>query len=160
MKRTMQLLSVLAWIFAGCLSVSAAERVLLHTNEDGFAVDGFDPVAFFEEAEPVKGKGQYRLVYKGALYLFISQENLRKFRENPDKYEPKFGGYCPVSLAQDRLVPGKAQNFKVVDGELYLMHDSEAARDFRQKQVAMADKFWKQQVKKNGLIYLPEQPGN
>ncbi|NBD38443.1 MAG: YHS domain-containing protein [Verrucomicrobia bacterium] len=136
----------------------AAEKVLLHTNESGIALDGYDPVAFFEEGKPVMGKIQHRVVFKGALYLFSSEANLSVFRDRPEKYEPKFGGYCPVALSSDHLAPGDPQEFRIVDGDLYLLHDAEAAEKFREDRRDQAERFWKRQLETNGILYEPASP--
>lgn len=138
----------------------AQDRVLTHTDSSGVAVSGYDPVAFFTEARPVKGLVEHRLVYKGALYLFASRDNLEAFQSDPEKYEPRFGGYCPVSLAGDSLAPGDASHFRVIGDDLYLLHDAAAAERFKEEQVAFADRYWQKQVETNGLVYIPAIEGN
>jgi YHS domain-containing protein len=138
----------------------AQERVLTHTDSSGVAVSGYDPVAFFTEARPVKGMVEHRLVYKGALYLFTSRENLEAFQSDPEKFEPRFGGYCPVSLADDSLAPGDASHFRVIGDDLYLLHDAAAAQRFKEEQVAFAERYWQKQVESKGLVYIPAVEGN
>lgn len=149
----------LACVFLMTGTVLWAEpKVLVHTDDNGVAVSGYDPVAFFEGGEPVKGVVEHRFVYKGALYFFRSYENLETFVAEPERYEPKFGGFCPVSLSQESLKPGDPENFRIVDGELYLLHDSEAAETFQSERVSFSDRFWREQVEKHGLVYAPANP--
>jgi YHS domain-containing protein len=137
------------------LPLLSQERLLVHTDENGFAINSYDAVAFFTEAKPMKGYVEHRVSYKGALYLFASEKNMKAFVKNPEKYLPKFGGYCPVALSQDQLKAGEPENFKVVDGSLYLICDSEAALAFKEEQVSFAQRYWKKHVDSEGLIYLP-----
>lgn len=157
-RRSLKQLFLLGLAGLAPVVLVASEKVLLHTNESGIALDGYDPVAFFEEGKPVMGRMQHRVVYKGALYLFSSEANLTVFRDRPEKYEPKFGGYCPVALAKESLAPGDPQEFRIVGGELYLLHDSEAARNFRKRQTDLAEQFWQRQLEKNGILYEPASP--
>ncbi|MFO7724019.1 MAG: YHS domain-containing (seleno)protein [Oceanipulchritudo sp.] len=135
--------------------LSAETKVLVHTDDNGVAVSGYDPVAFFEDGKPSKGHAKHRVVYQGALYFFVSRENQETFVAKPEKFEPRFGGYCPVSLAEESLKPGDPQNFRIVDGELYLLHDSEAAEEFRSERISFVQRFWDKQVEENGLVYAP-----
>lgn len=132
------------------------ETILLHTNENGVAVSGYDAVAFFEEGEPVKGRVEHRTVHKGALYYFVSADNLETFRARPQKFEPRFGGFCPVSLAEDKPAPGNPDNFRIVNGQLYLLHDSDAARRFNEQHIALVEKQWDHYREKHGDIHMPE----
>ena len=149
---------VIAVLFSFLLAAasSAGDIVLLHTNENGVAVSGYDPVAFFEEGEPVKGMVEHRAVHKGALYYFVSEDNLDTFRARPEKYEPRFGGFCPVSLAEDKPEGGDPENFRIVDGQLYLLHDSDAARRFNEQHIAFVEKQWDHYREKYGDIHMPE----
>lgn len=126
---------LLHFILTACLTVNiplmAQERVLTQTDSNGVAVSGYDPVAFFTKARPVKGQVEHRLVYNGALYLFTSRDNMESFQSDPEKFKPRFGGYCPVSMAGNSLAPGDPTNFRVIDDELYLLHDAAPARVIR-----------------------------
>ncbi|HKJ91479.1 MAG TPA: YHS domain-containing (seleno)protein [Oceanipulchritudo sp.] len=133
----------------------AETKVLVHTDDNGVAVSGYDPVAFFEGGEPVKGLVEHRFVYKGALYLFESRNNLEAFAAEPERYEPRFGGFCPVSLSEESLKPGDPEKFRIVEGELYLLHDTAAVESFEAERLSFSDRFWKQQVEKHGLVYAP-----
>ena len=44
--------------------------------------------AYFTEEQPVKGKKAFQTEYKGVDWYFASQENLDKFKGDPEKYEP------------------------------------------------------------------------
>jgi hypothetical protein len=46
------------------------------------------------------------------------------FKANPEKYAPQYGGYCAYGVAKDNLVSVEPDQFKVIDGKLYLNYDA------------------------------------
>lgn len=89
------------------------------------AVSGYDTVAYFTEGAPVKGSDDFKTKYKGATWKFSSTENLEKFKENPEKYAPQYGGYCAYAVAQGTTASGDPKQWKIVDGKLYLNYNAE-----------------------------------
>jgi len=90
---------------------------------DGYALRGYDPVAYFEANTPTKGVVAHRAVYQGSTFLFASEENRRKFAADPAHYAPQFGGYCALGTANGYKVSTEPDAFKVVDGKLYLNYN-------------------------------------
>jgi len=84
------------------------------------AVGGYDPVAYFTQGRPVKGKGKWTMSWKGANWYFASRENLETFRAMPEKYAPQFGGYCAYGVSQGAAVKGDPLLWTIRDGRLYL----------------------------------------
>ena len=77
---------------APALAQATTERVV--TNRvSGYAISGFDPVAYFVHGGPVAGRGEYVFVYDRALWRFDNEGNLAAFQRHPEVYEPLFGGY-------------------------------------------------------------------
>lgn len=89
------------------------------------AVQGYDPVAYFKEGTPVKGRSDFSTEYKGAEFHFSTQANLDTFKTEPDKYAPQFGGYCAWAVAQGYTAKGDANHWAVVDGKLYLNYNAD-----------------------------------
>ena len=89
-------------------------------TEDGLAIRGYDPVAYFESGAPVEGSAAFETVHEGATYRFSSAENLAAFKADPDRYAPQYGGYCAYAVAFGSKAPTDPQAWKVVDGKLYL----------------------------------------
>jgi YHS domain-containing protein len=77
------------------LSIGLTYALLPPVNVDnsGVAIKGFDPVAYFTEGRPVKGKRMFSYKWQNANWLFSSKENLALFMKNPGKYAPRYGGY-------------------------------------------------------------------
>jgi len=96
----------------------------LNLDESGLAIQGYDPVSYFSEKGPQKGKKEFAFDYQGGTYYFLNQENRNLFQENPVKYEPEYGGWCAyaIGLTGEKVVvdPG---TFKIIDDRLYLFYN-------------------------------------
>jgi YHS domain-containing protein len=117
---------------AASFSVLAATGALAgeqYVDESGFAVSGYDPVAFFELRQAPVGQAQPRAVpgraditaeHNGAKWAFASEANRAKFLADPAKYAPAYDGHCAYGIAQGGKVPGNPNLWRIVDGRLYL----------------------------------------
>jgi YHS domain-containing protein len=86
---------------------------------DGKAIKGYDPVAFFTESRAVRGQDSLMYGWNGADWLFSSRANLDRFRAEPEKYAPQYGGYCAYGTSQGHKAPTQVDTWSVVDGKLY-----------------------------------------
>lgn len=128
------------------------ERQKLFNLKDGVAIQGYDPVSYFIQGKPTKGKNQFAANYNGVIYKFSSSENLALFKKQPAKYEPQQGGWCAYALVfgEDK-VKINPKRFKVIDGKLYLFYDTFYGPNTLKlwnngedsKQIKAADKNWK-----------------
>ena len=84
----------------------------------GVAIRGTDPVAYFTENRPVKGKKEFSFVYDGAEFRFSSAENLAKFQASPEAYAPQYGGYCAWAVSLGYTASTVPEAFSIVDGKL------------------------------------------
>ncbi|AYV55270.1 YHS domain protein [Leptospira kmetyi] len=103
------------------LSLNASE--INKTFWKDLALNGYDPVAYFILGKPVEGKKEFSFRWKEADWRFSSAENLKLFRERPDQYAPQFGGYCAYGIAMGEKVSIDPNQWKIVDGKLYLNYD-------------------------------------
>jgi YHS domain-containing protein len=92
----------------------------VNTDEQGIALHGYDPVAYFTVGAPTKGNASFTAKYEGASYFFASAENLKKFKANPAAFAPQFGGFCAMGVALEKKLDGDPAVWKIVDGKLYL----------------------------------------
>ncbi len=76
-----------------------AQSSEVFTTHEG-AIQGYDAVAYFTESKAVKGSKELTLMYAGESWSFASQENLNKFKTEPEKYAPQFGGYCAYGMSK------------------------------------------------------------
>jgi YHS domain-containing protein len=97
----------------------------INTNWRGLAINGYDPVAYFEEGRPAKGSGDHELTWKGGTWRFSSREHLERFQGNPETYSPQYGGYCAWAVSQGKTAGIDPDRWKIVDGKLYLNYNKE-----------------------------------
>ena len=95
------------------------------------AVDGYDVIAYFEQAKPVAGSSKYSLEYQGADWYFSSQSNLDKFKANPIKYAPQYGGYCAWAMSNNKGAPGNPPFWTIYKEKLYLNNDQKVLDTWR-----------------------------
>jgi len=87
------------------------------------ALDGYDPVSYFDN-KPEEGKEEIKTTNNGVIYYFINQQNLSKFKANPSKYEPAYGGWCAYAMGETgEKVKVDPETFKIIDGKLYLFYN-------------------------------------
>lgn len=104
-------------------SVSFSQSIDYNTKK-GFAIDGFDVVAYFNN-QPTEGSKNYIAKFDGVNYKFASKENLETFNKNPKKYLPQYGGYCAYAIAvKNDKVDINPKSFEIKDGKLYLFYNA------------------------------------
>lgn len=112
---------------------AAAEEAPVYTGLlSNVAVGGYDPVAYFTDGRPVRGTTQFRINHQGYEYRFASAEHLAAFRADPSRYLPQYGGYCAWAVAQGYTAAGNPNNWRIVDGKLYLNYNTEVQRRWEQ----------------------------
>lgn len=134
-------------------SLFAESKVLVNRDKTGLALQGYDPVAFFTEGKPVRGKPDFTAAYNGATYRFASAQNKSLFEMSPKMYEPAFGGYCAYGVSKKTLVGIDPAAFQIVDGRLLLQYSKGARADFSKDikgNSAKADANWPALVESKG----------
>lgn len=126
------LLSVLAFTTFALLGASApahADQAPVYTGIlSRVAVSGYDPVAYFMDARPVRGSQRFSATHAGYEYRFVSAEHLAAFRANPSRYLPQYGGYCAWAMSQGYTASADPTNWRIVGGKLYLNYNDEVQR--------------------------------
>jgi len=105
------------------------ERIVVDRHT-GIALGGFDPVAYFVEADAIRGKGEFEHTFAGAVWQFRNEGNRAAFADNPEVYMPRFGGYDPVAVARGVGVPGDPRLWLIVENRLYFFYTPEARTVF------------------------------
>jgi YHS domain-containing protein len=135
------------------LPAIAQNKMLVNTDKTGVAIQGYDPVAFFTDHQPVKGDPKFVTKRDGAIYFFASKEHKQLFQQDPMKYEPCFGGFCAYGVSRDKLVEIDVNAFQIVDGKLLLQYSQGVRDDFNkdaQASLAKAASNWPGLVAKKG----------
>ncbi|MDD3765221.1 MAG: YHS domain-containing (seleno)protein [Nevskiales bacterium] len=110
------------------------------------AVHGYDPVAYFTEGKPVRGSDEYTLVHEGAAYRFASAEHRDRFKADPARYAPQFGGFCAYGVAVGKKFDGDPQLWTIQNDRLYLNLNPEIVAAFNKDvpgNIRKAEGKWK-----------------
>lgn len=114
------------------------------------AIEGYDPVSYFDAGKPTKGDPKIASIWRGVTYQFASAANRDAFNAAPDKYAPTYGGWCASAMgAKGTKVEIDPTRFKVKDGRLHLFYKdffSDALKDWNKNEKEWepkADTNWK-----------------
>ena len=103
---------------------SAFSQTIDYNTKKGFAVKGYDVVAYFNN-EAVEGATTFTTTFDDVKYKFSSQKNLDTFLKNPKAFIPQYGGYCAYAVATNsKKVDVDLKTFEIRDGKLYLFYNS------------------------------------
>ena len=95
-----------------------------YNTKKGYVANGYDVVSYFY-GEALEGKKEFTVENDGVKYKFANKANLKEFQTNPDKYVPKYGGYCAYAVgAYGKKVSINPETFEIRDGALYLFYNS------------------------------------
>jgi len=106
-------------------SILSAQAVY---TEDGVAIRGTDPVAYFTEGRPVRGSAEHVAEWNGATWQFASAQNRDAFLADPEAYAPQFGGFCAWAVAEGYTASIDPDAWRIVDGRLYLNYSRRIQR--------------------------------
>ncbi|WP_299553810.1 YHS domain-containing (seleno)protein [uncultured Tateyamaria sp.] len=100
-----------------------------YIDETGFAVSGYDVVAYFDiemkppgqvQTQGVPGDESITADYNGATFAFSTEKNRDKFAADPARYVPQYDGHYAYGVAQGGKVPANPNLWRIVDDKLYL----------------------------------------
>ncbi len=100
-------------------------------SDGGLALEGYDPVSYFDQG-PLRGRAEIAATHEGVRYRFASPENRGRFLADPERYLPRYGGWCAFGLGVDEAeigvsperYPVDPESYEISGGELYLFHRS------------------------------------
>jgi YHS domain-containing protein len=95
-------------------------------NSKTLGLQGYDPVSYFAEggAKPVKGNRKTTVTYRGIEYRFANTDNRDRFRHNPSRYEPAYGGWCAYACAKGDYTKPDPKTFRIQDERLMVFYNS------------------------------------
>lgn len=106
-------------------SAYAAKDEIYTSYFSSVGAGGYDVVAYFTDGKPTKGDDDISTEYKDADWYFSSEQNLIKFKENPEMYVPQYGGYCAWAVAKGSTASGDPLLWSVVNDKLYLNYNAD-----------------------------------
>ncbi|WOO39297.1 YHS domain-containing (seleno)protein [Rubellicoccus peritrichatus] len=145
------LLAVVSILLAACSTTPEGPIPMVNT-EQGVALKGYDPVAYFTEGKPTPGNETISADWEDVTYHFSSEENRREFEANPERYVPQYGGYCAYAIAINRIADIDPEEWAIVDDKLYLNANFLAQGLWdadRDGNIESGDKYWQNYPKAN-----------
>lgn len=109
-------------VLFSCLLISCSEKAVpaVNTDSEGAALKGYDPVAYFTEDKPVKGRKELEHIWNGAKWRFSNERHKDLFIKTPEKYMPQYGGYCAFAVSMGATADIDPESWKIMNGKLYL----------------------------------------
>jgi YHS domain-containing protein len=130
------------FFFLSCKDTKGTSEVFI---KDEGAINGYDAVAYFTESMPVKGDRKFKYRWREADWYFATENNLRTFQGDPERYAPQYGGYCAYGTAEGHKAPTDPVAWTIVNGRLFLNYNTEVmglwTKD-QQKLIEKADENW------------------
>ncbi|MCK7613202.1 YHS domain-containing (seleno)protein [Roseibium sediminicola] len=113
-------LILLFCVLAG--KVVARPKVFVPDPITGYAIGGHDPVSYFVDGQPRKGKREHEYKWGGGAWIFVNEGNMAAFARDPEAYAPMFAGCGGYALSEGFATAGNPFIYAVVDGRLVFFH--------------------------------------
>ena len=144
-KLRMAALAFVVAIGAAVTAATAGQPAGEVNVNGGYAVHGYDVVAYFTAGQPTEGDDRYTAEYEGVQYRFASAENRDRFAGDPALYAPQYGGFCAFGTAFGRKFDGDPHAWRIVDGKLYLNYSQSVQKTWEEDipgNIVKADQNW------------------
>jgi YHS domain-containing protein len=138
-------LAALALVVALLGSAAADAGAINTTLFRNLAIEGTDPVAYFTEGRPVAGSSDFEHAWMGATWRFTSAEHLERFKADPERYAPQYGGFCAWAVAQGYTAKIDPEAWRIEDGRLFLNYSKAVQAQWAQDvpgNIAKGDRNW------------------
>jgi hypothetical protein len=120
-RRSLSLAAVALFLATAAGAISPVNKSLL----GGVAIEGYDPVAYFEQGRPVEGRKEHSYEWQGATWRFATAAHRDLFAKDPERYAPRYGGYCAWAVSQGYTAGIDPEAWTIHEGKLYLNYDLE-----------------------------------
>jgi len=129
-------------LLAGCGTPSATVKT---SRGEDLMLLGFDPVAYFTDGKPVRGKHTLPATVDGRTYYFATPEHRAAFQQSPAKYEPQYGGFCSNGAPYAVKLGSDPTQFEIRDARLFIFGDVQGHEMWLldwQDNIRHADELW------------------
>ena len=129
-------------MLAGCGTPYAT---MTNPRGDEVMLLGYDPVAYFTEGKPTRGKRGITSTLPGRTYYFASNEHKALFDTDPKRYEPQYGGFCSNGAPYRIKLGSDPTEFVVYNQRLFIFGDILGHEMWllnRDENIAHADHEW------------------
>lgn len=135
----------LGGLVLGLAGPAAAVEPVYTPRFGDLALGGYDAVAYFSEGGPQRGSREFEHRWRGAAWRFASEANRARFAAEPERFAPRYGGYCAWAVSRGYTAAGDPLLWKIVDEKLYLNYNKKAQSQWEEDipgNIARADENW------------------
>jgi YHS domain-containing protein len=147
----------LAVALSGCSAISAQNPSGQLRPVNAVALDddarvmlaGHDVVAYWTLGRHAMGSPQFKSVYEGVSFRFMSAEHKALFDREPTRYLPQFGGYCANGIVYGIPWGGDADAWRIENGRLLIFGGAGSKAAFELdvgRNLTLADQYWQNEV--------------
>ena len=139
---------------AASLTLAVSGCATFNTSSEGGAdalmLGGNDPTTYFTQPKPVAGDRKISLNVEGVTYRFVSEATRAEFRKNPERYAPKYEGFCANGLVYAVKLGGRADSYRIFRDRLYIFGDPDSIAYFEMdldRNIKLADGYYANEAK-------------
>lgn len=140
MKTAVQWLHILIVLGLAAAWPATADTIKVNADASHVAIGGYDTVSYFTLGKPTKGDPRFEVHWQGARWQFATAEHREMFARDPDRYAPRYGGFCAVGLSLGYLATVDPEAWRIVHGKLFLTHTMKGQELFEQDVAGTIDK--------------------
>ena len=125
-------------------SVGLHSKYYISSN---IAMEGYDLTIYHTQKKANKGDVRFNYKYDDTNWFFTNTRNQKLFAARPQKYIPKFGGYCTLMISKGYTYPPDMNVWHLDKRKnLYFFKDNESKREALNdwdNVIKEANKHWK-----------------
>jgi len=115
--------------------IDRAERLFAEPLFEGYCL-----VSLQQRNKALKGHQSAAYLFRGRYYWFLNSAAKMAFKANPEKYVPKYDGYCAEGVSRNKRYPADPAQFVVFNNRTYLFYDAKTRMAFLTNPAPMIEK--------------------
>ena len=156
-QRSLRLLPLLCALLVVAVSAGCSSMNTISDGADrNLMLMGHDPVAYFTEGKSIPGSPDIKVEHGGVTYRFSNENNRNLFARSPAKFIPQYGGYCSNGAVYAIPWGGEPQNFKIVEGRLFIFGGQKSLDYWSMQQktnIELGDRYWESEMKDHSAFW-------
>ncbi len=137
-------LVLLAWVLAAAPAQADSPAINLgYFNK--LAMHGYDVMSYWQGGKPLEGDPEIAAEHGGATWVFLNEENRARFLSDPERFAPRYGGYCAYAASQGQVSDVDPFAWRIYEDRLYLNYSPQVRRIWASDidaNITKADAIW------------------
>ena len=97
-------ISVLALVPTAARASAPSAQYAFNTDANGVLLHGYDVMGYYYKNKALPGSSRHSVKWGGGTYWFSSALYRSWFKSDPDRWVPRYGGWCAMSLTRGKKV--------------------------------------------------------